>query len=354
MAQQFRKKKTDDGRVVTYPVGTSKQSADGLARTLHNLYPDETIKVVRIGKGKDMFAPFFAYVGKRMPDAFPLEKPAEMEIRQEKHVYVSETPKNSNWFSRLPKSTFKALADFIAHGSTIYSVINGSSVDGKRIVKGDVTVFGSTQDGSLSYVVEWPHMSDVPEPSVGVYNDQMEKDITDPVEATALRAKVLSSVDGIRNMHRFSADLRDNEARRIVEMLDRIPSGNEIIGIRYANDQITVYPIDHGNDVVTVNAQARNHNHGEARTFMKASTLKGMLNMLIDSGSPNMIIGIGTGDPVYGEIKLYPDDPYSYFGPDAPDKRKAYKEIGQLSIVAAPADSSETRAIDLINYMRAD
>ena len=350
MTQQYRKKKTDDGRTVTYPLGTSKRAADGLARALQVMYPEENIKVIRLGKGKDMFAPFFAYVGERMARAFPLDKPEPGEIVQERNVQVREVPKESTWFSTLPRSTFQALAEQITDGSTVYSVINGASQDGKTLVKGDVTVFGATRDGSVSYVIEWPHMSDNPEPSVGIYSSSMEKSVTDPVEATALRTKVLSSVDNIRSMHRFSADLRDNDARRILDMLNAIQSPTEIVGVRYANDQLTVYPINHGNEMVSVNAESRNRHNGEARTFMHASSLKAMLDMFVNSGTPDMIMGIGTGDPIFGQLKLYPEDPHSYFGTDEATKKKPYREVGQMSIVAAPADGSETRAMDLVNY----
>jgi len=350
MVQQFRTKKTEDGKTVAYPVAGSKKTADGTARLLQKLYPEETIKVLRVGKGKDMFAPFIAYVGKRMGMAFPTEKinPEPVEVVQERHVQVRELPKESKWFSKLPSVTYKALANSITNGGTIYSVINGASMaDNNRLVKGDATIFGSNDDGSVNYVMEWNHISDNPQSIVGVYNGGMEKEVSESVEATALRTKVRSKVESIKSLHKFSLDLRDTEASKVLEMLNKLSYPNEIVGVDYANDQITVYPINHGNEMVIASVDSRGHNHREQRTFIKASSLRDMLNMYVDSGTPNMTLGISTGEPIYGELKLYPDDPHSYYGTGEPKPsgKKAYREIGTMSILVSTADGSDTRAL---------
>jgi hypothetical protein len=352
MAQQFRTKKTDDGKTVAYPVAGSKKSADGVARTLSKLYPNETIKVLRIGKGKDMFAPFIAYVGKRMGIAFPTERinPEPTEVVQERHIHVKEIPKESKWFSKLPSVTYKALANSITEGGGIYSVINGASMtDKNKLIRGDATIFGSNGDGSVSYVIEWNHISDNPQSIVGVYNDGFEREISEPVEATALRAKIHSKVDSVKSQHKFTVGLQDGEASRVLDMLNKLHYPDEIVGVYCSNDQITVYPINHGNETVIAKVDSRGRNQREQRTFVKASSLRDMLNMYVNSGTPNMILGIREGEPIYGEMVLYPDDPHSYYG-KANSKEpptRAYREQGKMSILVSPADGSETRALTM-------
>lgn len=349
VSNEIRTKKTKDGRLVRYPLrapGFSKQEAQEIAESLHRAYPEEAVFVKQIGgKRSDLFAPFISYVGERISARIPA---GAGEAARERRV---DTAEDKGWFDQLPSITYKVLADQITGGGVIYAAMNGESEDYDRNgepmkIGGDAVLVGVSPSG-LAYTIEWPHANMGPEPLVGEYRDGRERVLYSQPEMIALRTKVRNTLERVKENQNFLADLRDNEAEKILSGLEKMPaSPNELMGIRYADGVLTIYPVTTAGDLISVHLDERDRKKAihEVNTFATLGALEGFMRMFTNSGATQMIVGIGANTPIYGNLRLKPDEPSDNDG-TAPQKRR---ELGQLSmVVPLPDGKTATELIAL-------
>lgn len=328
---KIRSKKTEDGKVVRYPImGYSKKEAQDIANRIREAYPGESVRVMSLGKGKDMFAPFIAYIGERMKRTLPLD-PGDV-YRSEVAERPSEPVKYS-WFSPLPPLTFRILAKQITDGNPVFAVMNGASQDGERVVKGDVTIFGSSSDGSLSYVIEWPHQSELEDAAVGMYSGSTEGILPDRAQATAIRSQVFNRLEQIRSIHKYNVFMRPEESYRLQDFLHRLPD-NDLVGVLVSGNRLTLYPVTHGTETISVPVEERGK-LGEVRTFVKASSLAGFFQMLGSATDTGIMMGVGESEPLYGQATLNPSE----------DGASA-RNMGNLQVIASPFEGSMVESLD--------
>ena len=328
---KIRSKRTEDGKMIRYPItGYSKKEAQDIANRIRETYPGESVRVMSLGKGKDMFAPFIAYIGERMKRALPLDPD---------DVYISEIaerpaePMKYSWFSLLPPLTFRILSKQITDGNPVFAVMNGASKDGERVVKGDVTLFGSSRDGSLSYVIEWPHQSELDDAAVGMYSGSTEGILPDRAQATAIRSQVFNRLDQIRSIHKYNLFMRPEESYRLQDFLHRLPD-NDLVGVLVSGNRLTLYPVTHGTETISVPVEERGR-LGEVRTFVKASSLAGFFQMLGSATDTGIMMGIGESEPLYGQATLNPSE-------DGANGRN----MGNLQVIASPFEGSMVESLD--------
>lgn len=328
---KIRSKKTEDGKVVRYPVaGYSKKEAQDIANKIREIYPGESVRVMSLGKGKDMFAPFIAYIGERMKRALPLDA---TEVYSTEVAERPSEPVKYGWFSALPPTTFKILSKQITEGNPVFAVMNGASKDGERLVKGDITLFGSSKDGSLSYVIEWPHQSELEDAAVGMYSGSTEGILPDRAQATAIRSQVFNRLEQIRSIHKYNVFMRPEESYRLQDFLHRLPD-NDIVGVLVSGNRMTLYPVTHGTETISVPVEERKR-LGEVRTFIKASSLSGFFQMLGSATDTGIMMGIGESEPIYGQATINPSE----------DGTRG-RNMGNLQVIASPFEGSMVQSLD--------
>ncbi len=288
MTTQFRSRKKKDGSTVSYPIrpGTTHRVAEIQKIRLERAYPDDVIRVLKVGNKKDnLYAPFISYLSETVRKALPL--------RQDEGL-----------FNSLPPVTFRVMSGLGKPSGPVYAVFYGE--DG-----GGAAVFGKSENGEMAWLVDWH----------GVYPDGspdtvlMEKNgkITElrrPKDILESRRKAVDEVKSITLAAGTAANLSDTDGEKMYQML--LPLTDDIpVMISYEKDRIEAYPLEGTSDFFTTYVSENAGGDGGFNGYYSAGALKGILRGFLNSQSPVMRMGFGTaskempGIPLYAEFLMH-------------------------------------------------
>ncbi len=326
MTTQFRSRKNRDGSTVSYPIrsGMPHRVAEMQKIRLERAYPDDVIRVLRVGNKKDnLYAPFISYLSETVRKALPL--------RQDEGL-----------FNSLPPVTFRVMSGLGKPSGPVYAVFYGE--DG-----GGAAVFGKSENGEMAWLADWHGV--YPEGSPDTVMMKKGGKITElrkPKDIVESRRKAVDEAKSITLAPGTAASLSDTDGEKMYQMLHPVRDDIPVM-VSYAKDRIEAYPLEGTSDFFSTYVSEEAGGDGGFNGYYSAGALKGILRGFLNSRSPVMRIGFGTasgempGIPLYAEFLIH-DMKIGYSG-NAGAGSRGYARF--LAVIGPPLSTAKVNDLPL-------